>query len=87
MSFPLSSRTIRLQASCPSCGRDWDQSGSPTGFNAIVEQFITRQRGLRMALEGQLAAAVGYTLNIEADITDAQAPAGTISSEPQGSAQ
>ena len=69
LSFPFAaSTTAQLPASCPNCGAPWDQLGSPTGFSAIIAQFITRTRGLKEALEGQHSAAVGYTMSVEVDI-------------------
>lgn len=70
MSLPFADGPINLRQSCPNCGADWDVSGSSTGFNALVENFINRKRGLKNALDGQFAASVGYTVSIEVDIED-----------------
>jgi hypothetical protein len=82
MSFPLAGPT-HVPASCTNCGRDWDQSGSSTGFNAIVAQFITRTRGLKEAFEGPVSAAVGYTMSMEVDIEKPIAPSAQRISLPE----
>lgn len=69
VSFALA-RNRAVPASCPVCGGDWDRTHSPTGFNAIVGDFITRQRRLQDAFAGPVASSVGYTVRLEVDIKE-----------------
>jgi hypothetical protein len=67
-SFPFAAPMAVIPTSCPNCNTPWDQTGSPQGFNAIVGQFITRQRGLTNAFGGEVSRGVGYTMSIQVDL-------------------
>jgi hypothetical protein len=80
MSYSFASQTTQLRQVCSNCGGDWDLSMSAAGFNRVIEQYISWQRRLKIALDGQDADALGYTMSIEIDLGGPEVPVNAISS-------
>jgi hypothetical protein len=41
-----------------------------TGFNAVVDQYMSRHRTLREAFEGPNSKGVGYTMSLQVGLSD-----------------